>query len=202
MCSDWGIEWFRAEALRGFNRTPMAAVSHRPKPALAAGGWRGELERCGDIDLWRRMIEAGATTWMSATPTVLHPRGSGRVQSADERLGQSRALSAALRDPVRVAQLRGEAVRAAQRELGGREHELAIATAQLADERAARAAAEAELVRAAEERRRSDERLDLLEREAARQRELLLAVFNGRWWRLRNRLLCLPLVGRLVGGRS
>jgi hypothetical protein len=189
MCSDWGVEWFRAEGLRGCNRTPMAAVSHRPAPALAVGGWRGEVERCGDMDLWRRMLEAGASTWMSTTATVLHPRGSGRAQSDEERLAQGRELAASLGEPARVARLRAEAARALQRELGGREHELALATAQSVAERTARETTLAELTEANAERARLAERLDELEREAARQRALLLEVFNGGWWRLRNRLL-------------
>ncbi|HEU4703829.1 MAG TPA: glycosyltransferase family A protein, partial [Conexibacter sp.] len=117
MCSDWGVERFRAEALRGHNRTPMAAVSHLPAPALAAGGWDGALERRGDIDLWRRMLEAGARTRMCATPTVLHPRGSWREQTPEQRVAQNRALWEALGDPAAAARLRAEAVRAAQREL-------------------------------------------------------------------------------------
>src|SRR5262249_22402107 len=94
MGSDWRVERFHAEALRGENRTPTAATSHRPGPALASGGGDGTLERRADIDLWRRLLEAGARTRMSATPTVLPPRGSLRRQSASERLAQNRALAA------------------------------------------------------------------------------------------------------------
>lgn len=192
MCSDWGVERFRAEALRGHNRTPMAAVSHRPQAALAVGGWRGELERRGDIDLWRRMIEAGATTRMCVTPTVLHPRGSGRVQTPAARLSQNQQLAMALRDSAAVAHVRAEAARAGQRALAEREQELDTAVADLA-----RTQATAEVARIDFE-----QRLDVLEQEVARQRALLLAVFNGGWWRLRNRLLRIPLAGRLLSRRG
>jgi GT2 family glycosyltransferase len=181
MGSDWGVERFRAEALGGHNRTPMAAVSHRPAPALAAGGWDGALERRGDIDLWRRMLAAGARTRMSATPTVLHPRGSGREQTPARRIEQSRALAAALGDPIAAARIRAEAVRAGQRELAAREHE--------------RDAAAAEHVRIAAE-------LDTVYGETARQRELLAAIYAGGWWRLRDRLLGLPLIGRMLSRRA
>lgn len=174
MCSDWSVERFRAEALREHNRTPMAAVSHRPAAALAVGGWDGSRERRGDIDLWRRMLEAGARTRMSATPTVLHPRGSGRVQSAADRLAQNRALAAALGHPPATARLRGDAVRAGQRELAACEEALEAATVEL----------------------------DGVYRETERQRALLESIYAGGWWRLRDRLLGLPLLGRLLSRRA
>lgn len=198
LCSDWGVERFHAEALRGDNRTPMAAVSHRPATALDVGGWRGELERRGDIDLWRRMLEAGASTRMSTTPTVLHPRGSGRVQSPAERLVQNRALTDALGDRGRSAELRAEASRAAQRTLASREHDAETRTAEVAvlleAQTAAREAAVAE-------REQFQAWIGELEDRIADQRALLSAVFDGGWWRLRNRLLGVPLVRRLLGGR-
>jgi glycosyltransferase involved in cell wall biosynthesis len=181
MGSDWSVARFRGEALRGHNRTPMAAVSHRPEPALAVGGWDGALARRADIDLWRRMLEAGARTRMSATPTVLHPRGSRREQAPQARVAQNGALAAALGSATEVARLRAEAVAAGQRELAAREREL-----EAAQDEHARQAAE----------------LDAVYREAARQRELLLEIFNGGWWRLRNRLHTLPLVGRLLSRRG
>jgi len=181
MGSDWGIERFRAEALRGHNRTPMAAVSHRPAPALAAGGWDGAQERRGDIHLWRRMLEAGARTRMSATPTVLHPRGSGREQTPEQRLEQSRALAAALGEPGVAARIRAQAARAAQRELAARELELEEAAA---------------------ERERIAAELDAVYGETARQRELLASIYAGGWWRLRDRLLALPLIGRVLSRRA
>ena len=181
MGSDWGVERFRAEALRGHNRTPMAAVSHRPAPALAAGGWDGALERRADIDLWRRMLQAGARTRMSATPTILHPRGSRREQTPAERVAQSRALAAALGDPAAAARIRAQAARAGQCELAAREHELDAAAA---------------------ERVRLETELDAVYGETARQRELLAAIYDGGWWRLRDRLLALPLVGRVLSRRA
>jgi glycosyltransferase involved in cell wall biosynthesis len=188
MCSDWSVERFRAEALRGHNRTPMAAVSHLPGPALAARGWKDSLERGGDIDLWRRMLEAGTRTRMCATPTVLHPRGSWREQTPEERLAQNAALAATLSDPVRAARLRADAVRAAQRELAAREAELDTARGQLADERA----------HFEDERRRLAVELDAVYTETARQHELLAAIYAGGWWRLRDRLLALPAAPRLA----
>lgn len=181
MGSDWGIERFRAEALRGHNRTPMAAVSHRPAAALAVGGWDGTLERRADIDLWRRMLEAGARTRMSAMPTVLHPRGSRREQVPAARVAQNGALAAALGQPAAAADIRAQAVRAGQRELAARE---------------------LELEQAAAERARIAVELDAVYRETARQRELLAAIYAGGWWRLRDRLLALPLVGRLLSRRA
>lgn len=179
MCSDWSVERFRAEALDGHNRTPMAAVSHRPQPALAVGGWDGSLERRADIDLWRRMLAAGARTRMCATPTVLHPRGSAREQTREQRVAQNGALWEALGDPAAAEQLRAEAVRARQRELATREAELDAARAELATERA-----------------RLGAELEDVYRESARQRELLAAIYAGGWWRLRNGLLALPGAGR------
>lgn len=171
MCSDWSVTRFRAEALRGHNRTPMAAVSHLSAPALAVGGWDGTLERRADIDLWRRMLEAGARTRMCATPTVLHPRGSLREQTPQARVAQNGALWEALRDPAGAARLRAEAVRASQREL---------------------AACEAERDALAAERVRLGAELDVVYRESERQRELLAEIYAGGWWRLRDRLHRLP----------
>ncbi len=202
MCSDWAVERFRAEALRGYNRTPMAAVSHLPAPALAVGGWDGALERCADIDLWRRMIVAGARTRMCATPTILHPRGSGREQTREERIAQNEALAAALGDPHTAARLRAGAVRAAQRELAAREHELELAAAerdQLAAEFERLTAAHEQL---AAEHELSRGELDEAYGETARQRHLLAAIYGGGWWRLRDRLLGLPGAARTARALS
>jgi hypothetical protein len=202
MCSDWGVERFRAEALRGHNRTPMAAVSHRPAPALEVGGWDGTLERRADIDLWRRMLLAGARTRMCATPTILHPRGSRREQTAQERVAQHRALAATLGDPEAAARLRAQVVRAAQRELAA--HEQDVEARELELEAQAREleaqAQELEAERAA--RAHASIELDRVYREAARQRELLAEIYGGGWWRLRDRLLGLPLAARLAQALS
>lgn len=179
--ADWGVERFRAKALRGADRTPLAAISHRPGPALAVGGWDDALERRADVDLWRRMLEAGAPSAMSATPTVLHPRGARRERTPAQRLAQQRALAAALAEPAARARLRSEAVRAAQRELAAREQEL--------DE-------------AADECMRLGQQADLFAREAERQRVVLEAIYNGAGWRLRRRVGALPLVGRLFRRRG
>ncbi|HEU4702005.1 MAG TPA: hypothetical protein VFS37_05935, partial [Conexibacter sp.] len=40
--------------------------------------------------------------------------------------------------------------------------------------------------------------LDGLTREAAQQRELLTSIYDGGWWRLRDRLMGLPAVPRLA----
>jgi glycosyltransferase involved in cell wall biosynthesis len=182
MCSDWSVERFRAEALRGHNRTPMAAVSHLAAPALAVGGWRSDRPRGGDIDLWARMLDAGAHTRMSMTPTVLHVRGSWREQTSQERIAQSGALWAALGDAPALGRLRADAARAWQRELAAREEELETLGTELTAERQ----------RFERDRIRLGAELDGVYRETERQRALLASIYAGGWWRLRDRLLALP----------
>lgn len=181
MGSDWGVVGYRVEAMWGHNRTPMAAVSHRPGLALAVGGWRGELARRADIDLWRRMLIAGARTRMSATPTILHVRGTWRTQTPAERVAQNRRLAAAVGEAGATARLRSAGVRAAE----GERERLERERAELERERA-------ELL---EVQRTLLADIDTLGREVERQRALLRAIFEGGWWRLRDRLLRLSRRG-------
>jgi glycosyltransferase involved in cell wall biosynthesis len=181
MGSDWGVKRFRAEALDGRNRNPMSTISHRPSDALAAGGWRDNRERGGDIDLWGRMLAAGARTRVSATPTILNLLGSGRAQTRAERAEQNAAYATAIGDPVAAARLRADAARAGHRQVAGLEQAIDARTVQ-----------RDELVARCEE----------LEQAIAQERAALQAVYDGGWWRLRNRLLGLPLAGRLLSRRA
>jgi Glycosyl transferase family 2 len=184
MGCDWGVERFRGETLGGRNRTPSTAISHRPDLALEVGGWNGDCPRGGDLDLWVRMLTAGARTCMSGTPTILNLLGSNRAQTPEQRRRQNGRHAEALGDPRAAAHLRSHAVRAGQRQLSDLEQVLADRTVQV-DELVERLG---EVV----------ERLGEVERETLRQREALTAIYDGGWWRLRNRLLRLPLAGRVI----
>ncbi len=175
--SDWSVPFYRDRFMAGENRTPMAAVSHRAAPALAAGGWREEVPQGGDADLWRRLLEAGARPAASLSPTVLHLRASGRKQEYADRVRQNAEMARALEDPAELVRLRARAERAvtalaAQTEQSARETTEWARGADLALEQA-RADAQAGHA------------------EARRVQDTLDAIQAGGWWRLRARLLAL-----------
>ena len=103
----FGVHWraptYRDRFLGVENRTPSSAVSHRARPALAAGGWPTDLERAGDWDLWRRMVGAGAHSEMVSAPTVLffsawEPRAElARPRRPERRLPRPPAQSGGAR---------------------------------------------------------------------------------------------------------
>ena len=175
--ADWSVPFFRDRFMGGENRTPMAAVSHRVALALAAGGWRAEVPRAGDADLWRRLLEAGARPAASLAPTVLHFRATGREQAYADRVRQNAELARELEEPAALARLRARADRAVNERFAQTESwargsdewargaDLALKQAQV-DAQAGHA-------------------------EARRVQGTLDAIYAGGWWRLRGRVLAL-----------
>ena len=171
--TDWSEPYF-ARDLERANSHPMSSVSIRVATARAAGGWDAALPRAADWDLWRRALASGARPAATDVPTVLHFRATGRDQAWPDRVRQNTEWGARLRDPdalrsvrARLARLRTE--HQARWDAYGRELRAAVDwhEEQLANARAAQAAAEAE---------------------SARLAQALGAIEAGGWWRLRGRL--------------
>lgn len=112
---DWRVPFLRDRLIGGENRSPSGAIAHWSDSALGIGGWRGELNGSGDMDLWRRMLLAGARPGFLSLPTVLYFKGSGRTQAPAERVAQNAAYLEALSDPKAVVRLRAEMIEAASR---------------------------------------------------------------------------------------
>jgi glycosyltransferase involved in cell wall biosynthesis len=171
----FGVHWraptYRARFLGFENRTPSSAVSHQAPAALAAGGWPTDLERAGDWDLWRRMVNAGAHSEMVLTPTVLFFNAWGREQNWRNRVAQNAGFLDRLRDPTELARLRGEMA-------------LVCSANADADAVALVKAYEREAVRERELAELNTER-DRLARERDRLAGELEANTSGTWWRMR-----------------
>ena len=165
---DWNVPFIRERFLAGEKLSPpIGGVAHRVDTGQAAGGWSTEIEREGDVEFWRRLIQAG-TSAIIGTPTVLHLRGTGRAQTPAERVEQNRALLARMQDPHELARLRAEMAHAIYRRLADHQqegHHLGLEVAALRTQLEG-ATAQAEELRGALDR-----------------------TYNGGWWRLRARVL-------------
>jgi hypothetical protein len=164
----FGVHWraptYRDRFLEVENRTPSSAVSHLADAALAAGGWPDDLERSGDWDLWKRMVQAGAHSEMVATPTVLFFSAGERRQNLPDRVAQNAGFLARLRDPRQLALLRGEMA-------------LACSAAAHADATA--------LVQAREREAERTRELAAVGAERDRLAGEVEAITSGTWWRMR-----------------
>jgi hypothetical protein len=175
---DWRVPAYRRRFVANEeNRTPSSAISHVRGAAEAAGGWR-TVKVDGDADLWRRIIQSGASTAATMEPTVLF--FGARRGTPEERKRQASEYMAKLRDPLELARLRAEISRVGLQFEADTRHELYERNDQHAalHERFGEALAELERLR---ERETELERLR--ERDAT-----LTRVENGGWWRLRKRL--------------
>lgn len=179
---DWRVPVYRQRFLSNEeNRTPSSAISHVRGTAEAAGGWR-TVKVDGDADLWRRIVESGATTVATMEATVLF--FGARRGTPEERARQAGDYMAKLRDPVELARLRAEISRVALQFEADTRHELFERNDEHAavNERFGEALAELE-------RLRERERERYVELERLRERDVTLTrVENGGWWRLRQRL--------------
>jgi glycosyltransferase involved in cell wall biosynthesis len=188
---DWSVPGHR-RTLMDRNTNVMSSVLVRVERAIAVGGWDGGLQRLGDWDLWKRVIDGGAPTAMTLEPTVLHFRATGRDQPWPERVAQNSSWFSRIADPQALAGLRPElralrAVREAEwmeeidarrEDLDKREREIDSLSDRLAD-------ADVELLRLRE------------------VEQTLARVYGGGWWRLRGRLLPgLRLIARLRGSKA
>ncbi len=186
--SDWSLPVNRAQ-LADFNSNPMSSVSLRVDVARAVGGWDVGVRRAADWDLWQRALAAGARTARSLEPTVLHFRASGRDQAWPGRVRQNAAWLAQLEDPLRVLELRIRLRRAgAQREADTLQHAATLQQALDATRR--------ELLAAQEHAAQLGPLCAAAEWEAANATATLTRIYDGGWWRLRQRVL--PLM-RLIG---
>jgi glycosyltransferase involved in cell wall biosynthesis len=186
--SDWSLPVNRAQ-LATVNSNPMSSVSLRVDAARSVGGWDVDIPRAADWDLWQRALDAGARSARSPEPTVLHFRASGRDQAWRARVRQNAAWLDRLEDPERVLELRICLRRAgAKREADTEQHAKAM------EQRAA--TLQHELLAAHEHAIEIGARRAEAEAEAAQLAATLTRIYDGRWWRLRRRLL--PLM-RLVG---
>lgn len=196
---DWSLPECRA-VMAKYNTNVMTSVSVSVGLAREAGGWDPTQPRAGDWDLWKRALEAGARAAMTAEPTVLHFRATGRGQAWSLRVRQNRDWFERTQEPVRLAEMRRELRRVRSR------HELSLLSR--VSELEARLA-----VQGAEAERREAEHAQLqattadlsqqvvrIQTETERLQEVertLGRVYAGGWWRLRRRLRpLLWLVGR------
>ena len=106
--TDWRIPYYRRLLMKGRNRTPASAVSHRADLALEAGGWDDAAVVRGDMQLWRRMLRAGARTTMLQVPTVLHFQAAHRDQPYPVRVRQNNDFLTRLSDSRELGLLRAE----------------------------------------------------------------------------------------------
>jgi glycosyltransferase involved in cell wall biosynthesis len=114
--ADWSVPWHRAWMERG-NTNVMASVSVRAELARAVGGWSDAVDRRGDWDLWKRVLAAGARAADTAAPTVLHFRGTERVQAWSDRVAQNTRWLERISDPDQLAVVQRDLLRArAERE--------------------------------------------------------------------------------------
>jgi glycosyltransferase involved in cell wall biosynthesis len=117
MTDEWTVPRMQARLLDGVNRVPMGAVSLTVELARRAGGWDGTQPREGDLDLWKRVLRAGARPATSLAPTLLHFRATTRDQPWDDRVRQNTGWFERMGDPVERARLRRDYAQA----LGERE---------------------------------------------------------------------------------
>lgn len=71
------------------NTNVMTAFSVPVSLARDVGGWDGSQARCGDWDLWKRVLHAGARPAMTSEPTVLHFPATEREQAWTLRVRQN-----------------------------------------------------------------------------------------------------------------
>ena len=105
--ADWSVLPYR-RLMQRMNTNVMASVSVRVALARQVGGWDGCLPRMADWDLWTRALDAGARAAMTAEPTVLHFRATGRRQPWPDRVRQNTAWSERMNEPGRLRELRRE----------------------------------------------------------------------------------------------
>jgi hypothetical protein len=164
MGDDWTHPFIRDLISSGGRAaSTMSAITHRRELSERVGGWNAEMDAGADVDLWRRILPIARPVTIAA-PTVLHLRGTGRAQSPAERIEQNRNLLERISDPVELARLRAEMGHAVYRRLADHQQE------------AHHLRLEAEALR--KQTRDLNATLD--------------RVVNGRWWRLRGRVL--PLI--------
>jgi glycosyltransferase involved in cell wall biosynthesis len=200
--SDWSLAANRPRVPTS-NSNPMASISVRVALARAVGGWDATRERSADWDLWRRALAAEARVARSPEPTVLHFRATGRDQAWPLRVRQNAAWLAQLQQPECLLDLRIRFYRAdAERQLALRQGlQTFEERADHLEQRGAALDQDVSRLRTelAEVRRHSaalSVRLVAAEAESARLARVLRQIYDGGWWRLRNRLL--PLL-RLLG---
>jgi glycosyltransferase involved in cell wall biosynthesis len=195
---DWGIPFYRERFLEDENRTPSSAVSHTLSAALSVGGWRTELPRAADMDLWQRMLRGGARAATTSAPTVLHFRAAGRDQPFPERVRQNRRFAERSRDPVQRISLRAEMNRAMHQRVAEFEQ-----SAYVADQsaRAARKVAENAQQAANEAISQAQANARQSHAEAELALRALEAVHSGAWQRLQRRLLPALALARRVAGK-
>jgi glycosyltransferase involved in cell wall biosynthesis len=179
---DWRVPWYRDLLLGNRSRTPMSAVSHRTTLPGQVGGWDPGSAQGGDMDLWQRMLQAGARTAMLDEPTVLHLRARDRDQPYSELVAQSGRYLELLRDPGSLTRLRDEIALAGESQAAHTEQHVA------------------NLERLVDQYERWARTLET-EATVLRQRsQQLTELQQGGWWKLRSRLLpLLDLYWRLRG---
>jgi chromosome segregation ATPase len=167
------------------------------------------------MDLWQRMLRAGARSVCLPAPTVLHFRAWERDQTEADRIRQTHAFAARLRDPRERAAVRAEMNAALQAEVSRWEEaatklsmeiqvtraaadtaraDAAQAHAALADAHTALAQAHGALADVQAENER-------LGAEAAMATATLERIYAGGWWRLRGRIQPALRVARRLADR-
>jgi glycosyltransferase involved in cell wall biosynthesis len=185
---DWGDDWAVAQLRRMFvsgtqQQTPMAAIVHRAGLAEDVGGWIPDPVGDGDADLWRRMLEAGARTTMSAEPTLL--AFPARVGERPNQVQQSGRFLERMSDPAELVRLKAELARGLRASVAGeiarRDREIALRDREVAWR-------DREIARRDQQIARRDHEIASRDHELAHLRErddMLERILNGGWWRLR-----------------
>lgn len=178
MTDEWTVPRMQARLLDGVNRVPMGAVSLTAEIARRAGGWDGTKPREGDLDLWKRVLRAGARPATSLVPTLLHFRATTREQPWEDRVRQNTEWFARIADPAERARLRRDYAQALgereqgrldriaelERELVVARHEAEVLREQRAVFEAQRDMRAAELEKARQDFARADAEREALQR--------------------------------------
>jgi GT2 family glycosyltransferase len=158
--ADWSVPSHRA-SLERENSNVMASISVRAQLVHDVGGWDAGQPRWGDWNLWKRLLAAGARAADTGEATVLHFKATGRGQPWPERVIQNTRWLERISDPSQLPEVR----RTLRRARAERDATLISRLEQVELERDGIAS-----------------RLEQVELERD-------GIVNGRWWRLREKLL-------------
>jgi hypothetical protein len=184
--------WWRRFVLEEGNFIPLQTSGHtmdlyRRLPH----GWRpGPEDVWSDVHMWRQTLSVPGCRAVSGTrPTSLHLTSARRTEAdADERLAELASWARRVAEPAGREQIRHEVADALAVQLAGaRARELRL-------ERKLERITELEAVRA----ERREARAHKLQRRVERAENQTAALKNTLTWRLRGRILSLPLVGGLI----
>lgn len=206
---DLAIPYFRDRLVSGENRIPLACGAHTMEMyRKLPEGWDTTPEDLyTDLHMWRKLLrhpECRAVS--SGRPTVIHIPSPWRTDwPIEQRLAELERWAHRLADPAGRERFVMDVLEGVARDRARMEDHTAVLDTQIQGLQETLLRLERELNDSAAERDRLQAQADGLRTElqgAAAEREALRDQLEGiyrlRWWRLRERLLRLPLAPRLM----